>query len=437
MVSKKLILIRKKGRAKQRRAPRLPMIRLVNRKQRVARAANQNQQNLQYRDIATLTKRMARMGGNGAARGSMNDYLMCKLDPFSAMGVSAGIPDGRNANFIIMDNLAYDDILCVTNAGFVIQTTAWLPVPALIQGLGASGINDINVNSLLYNNAGSFNYGWCPLGCFSPYNQINSLPGLAVNDPYSSTMARIVSIGFKLIYTGQANTCSGTITVTPNTIALQEIGPTSSGALAPLVGQVAVSVSTLAQVVTGPINVNTPTMNADFTTNIKAFNKDSRIYRPEQGCYIIPPHRNLEYMLKPIGDVAYAVIGNNTTSNRTLGAGVVIPNFITYPPNTTGNFNGFTFFDNDWEGFQIVVSGVTAGATFRLQTIMCLEYNPQQATAFANLAEAHSILDERVMKQSVELDKNKASISDLTAKLKNTHENAQTLLSELATIKPP
>jgi hypothetical protein len=302
----------------------------------------------------------------------MEPYLSCRMNPFMAMN-GTGIPDGGNANYVVSDQLTYDDIACVTTNGFIIQTHATLPFSADVRGLADTG-TDIRVNGIPFVNTGALNLESAdhyPLGFLNSFASVETRPGILTTDPYNATTGRLVAVAHRLIYTGVSSTCSGTITITPNNVAYNPAGVRTADASLTIYNPDG-SVNMLS-------GINTNLLSADYVASATAFTKDSVILRPEQGCYILPKHRSTDFKLIPLPQNAYAVVTNIDTNDATK-------NNIYTSLGTASRNGGIMWYDNDWSGYQIVVSGMQAGATFRFETAWCMEFSIAETSPFATFA---------------------------------------------------
>jgi len=324
-------------------------------------------------------------------------YLSCRMNPFNATNAQ-GIPDGSNAQYLPIDNLMFDDISCVTNSGFLIQTIPTLPVSAMIKGLGAPGINDININGVPYSNSGMSSSGnsagFYPISILNNFKNQTIQPGLAFLDPYNSTTARLVSCGYRLVYTGQSQSCSGTVTVSHNSVAFKESGEISSpGPLITANNITGVnldpSISVISQAVVG-----STILNADFNLIGNVYTKDSVIFRPEQGLMILPRHRSKDFKIIPTTDVPYFATGN---MSLTPSVGTSLPSLYTSPnlgiTAGTSSMVAPIWYDNDWSGMQVTVTGMQVGATFRWEAVWCMEWVPSASSAYSAFTRKESPLD--------------------------------------------
>jgi hypothetical protein len=317
----------------------------------------------------------------------LSDYVMCRMNPFRGSG-KGSIPDAGNFNFVVVDEMTYDNISF--NTGFtgelIIQTMPTLPCSAFItltspdqNGLVVNGVSVKASQSVTPPTYASTYY---PLSILNPYKYSpgiapGSYGGFAVN-PYGANAARLVACGYKLTYTGPVNTCAGSITVTSNDTSMTYYSLVASDD--PDSQNLVVLNPQMTTVLT-PTN-GTQMYSLNYNSNLTALNRESRTVRPEEGLLFIPKHKSKDFKIQPISEMAYGVVANITTgSNNHIN--------VLSTDNLAGNFNyrgGITWFDNDWSGAQIRFSGINPDASFRWETIWCMEYNPAVGTVMQTVA---------------------------------------------------
>lgn len=298
----------------------------------------------------------------------LSHYVQCRSDPFNGHGGSA-IPDGQNSNFVVSDSFSINNISpSAAGQTIVIQTLNCLPALAMIGSL-----SNFTVDSQLVTALSSFvpsttaTTTWYPLSIPPSYAGIGS-PGSTFADPYNSTTARMISLGYRLIYTGPATTCAGVITVTPNPVSWTPGGISAIGSLG-------IVDANSAGVAGAALTAGIPFLSGDFTINPTALTRASTTFRPEQGCYIVAPHKSTVYKNQQTYPNPFAPIGGFNTA---IGA-TNMPCLLRQNPTVNP---GIVWFDNDWQTFQIVISGVNADASYRLETVCCMEYNPAVSSVF-------------------------------------------------------
>lgn len=313
-----------------------------------------------------------------------NNYAVSRFDPFSSRG-SVSIPDGQNTNFLTTDQMVNNNITVGNSTGFVIQTMAALPCAAIISPVAGTSFQVDGVTVAPTTPATSFgvtlNHSWYPVSVPPIYNitPFNS-PGVQQDDVYLSTKGRAVAFGYRLIYTGPANTCAGSIVVTPNDISFSPIGTsTATGGTAGLITtDLTVPTNLVTNTVATPIG--TPILAADIRASMSAITRDSKTFRPEQGVVIVPRHHSSNYGIQPVVDIPYVVMAEAAPAAGTNNYSMIMMNALTQGTSTYQG--GIIYYDNDWENFQISVTGANSDATYRWETVILMEFNPSSTSAF-------------------------------------------------------
>jgi hypothetical protein len=362
------------------------------RRNRQAKGANQTRKSVvNYRTADSIQRSLASAARQMTTKES--DYVHCRMNPFEGSGRTA-IPDGGNNGFIVSDVTMYDTFTVPAGITTTIQTLPTMPCSAMITP--SSGT--INVNGTVFTPyaagaaTGQAN-NWAPLSIMPVWQAPNAVttgvtqltPSQTPVDPYSATTSRLVAQGFRLVYTGEAQLCSGFITVTPNDIAIQEF-QTTSGANPPPYGTCNLVVVDPNQATYYVAPQGTTVLNMDFSVNPTAMTRDSVSFRPEEGVLFIPKHKAKDFKNKPVVDCAYGIAMN--ADYATIGTMNVISNALmangtTTTPSSFGG--GIVWYDNDWSGAQITISGCQTNTPFRWETVWCFESNPSNGSVMSNL----------------------------------------------------
>jgi hypothetical protein len=321
--------------------------------------------------LEAIQKSLQRIHVTGP-RQQMSEYMHCRLDPYTSKGQTA-IPDGRNNKFVVVDHFVADDILCEGTSGFSIATFPFLPYTAGIIGNGGPGLTNIAVNGITFINPNYAGNGLYPLGVPKEWGQwiANSYAGIALNDPYNSAGARIVSVTRRLIYLSPAQTATGIITVTPQKLSVTQ-GQTINS-VTPGTGVYGTLMDPTSTSVFNP-GVGTSIAAVDYNFNLAAttappFDRSSVTTRVENGVLITGKHLGEMHKLSPVFDNIAFPCANTTLASNSQAIGL----FTTATPAaTTGG--GIVWYDDEWESQTINVTGVISGAHFRLETIVCMEY---------------------------------------------------------------
>lgn len=368
--------------------------------------------NLPIRNVATITDSLANQMGSLALKQSLPAYVSCRLNPFTGPG-GLGIPDGNNRSFIRTDVVSNDTISSIANGSFVIQTLPCLPATAMIASLGLMNVNGVSMSPVTaYQPYSTLNTSaWVPLGVSASFSAYGTYaPGLIATDPYSATKCRIAAIGYRLIYTGPASTCAGSIVVTPNPIGLS-VSAQSTSAVIPAIGNnyayATVDNALGSAVCTG---VGTTMLALDTNVSSTIMTRGSHTFRPEEGLIIVPRHMSGIYETKPIAECPYAMLGDFST-------GATLPHTWYNVLRRTSTYSGgILFYDDSWETFQISASGLNPDASYRLETIFCLELNPAMNSSITPLATRVSQSNPEHMKLAERLLEKYPAVSSLNGR---------------------
>jgi hypothetical protein len=326
-------------------------------------------------------------------------YLHCRSDPFGASGRSH-IPDGSNDQFVVVDAYSVDNVaMSQAQSTFYIQTTTTLPSMAMIFGAPSTNIT-VNGTAITPpasvqpdgNVVASARY---PICMPAAYN-LGIQPGNNINDPYSATKARLVSRGYRIIYTGPVNTCSGAITVTPNDYALAMGELTTSAAATPAAGTFSLNVNGATNAVSSTCAVGSMFLSTDLSIATNAMTRATRTFRPEEGLYLIPKHRSADFKISPVTNVPFGVVVGFSASTASAKP---YTNLLMSNGTYAG---GVIWFDNDWDDYLIQFSGINSDATFRIECITCIEYNPSASSNVAPMAQSAVKSEPNIMKQAYE-----------------------------------
>ena len=298
----------------------------------------------------------------------LSHYVKCRTDPFRGSGAAA-IPDGSNSNFMVIDSFMVDTI---TNPGssFVFQTLSTLPALGMIASAFSLGVNGVTVSPVTnLQPAATANQQWYPICIPTPY-AIASIPGTYFADPYSATTARMISVGYRIIYTGPATTCSGSITVTPNSVGLEPAGTVTTNTASGATMTTSKADNSAGTTIPG----GCPILNAEVTINPTALTRASVTVRPEEGLYLLPTHRSTVHRVLPTTITSYAVLAGATPA-----ATVAYRHLL---KQANGLDIGVVWYDSDWSGFQVSFNGINSDASFRIESVVCMEYNPAVSSTF-------------------------------------------------------
>jgi len=383
-----------------------PKLAITNKRNAKKRMGNKLRPNLsgKARTPGQIINTLARNINSKLHPKKMDPYIMCRLNPFSG-GNGKGIPDGTNHHFIVLDSYQYDNIDFSSFTAdqfpstFILQTTNSLPN---LMWANCPNNKFMKINGVTFKGTGVYNgtaegiSAWYPMATLPAMTNTYGNFSSSQDDPWGATGLRIISQGFRIIYTGPVTECSGSITVTPNNWTYSP-GPTITGitAVATTVNLRAVNVDQTASTNFAPVGLGT--YQIDGTNSTTLLSKDSVTVRPEQGITIIPRHVGTSRDMIPIMKGSRPVTFGNTAQ----GAGAILYNACANSGTAISSVNGgICFFDNDWDNYQIVFQNVNNTASFRIESVICFEACVGATSAFAPLTHKVSENKPAVMKEA-------------------------------------
>jgi hypothetical protein len=336
-------------------------------------------------------------------------YIMCRKNPFEGQGQTA-IPDGGNRGFVVTDILSVDTVTLSAAGTWQYQTCPALPYLGLAAGSGSCNIivNGVNLNSPTSNPVpnGTLGSTWYPMGVNSPVAN-----GVRVDGPYSAVAGRAVQFGYRIYYVGPVNTCSGSITVTNNDVSFEFIGLTTAGTLNAAAPALTVATANTSQAQVGMISSGNPVYSMQFRATPSSFTRTSRTFRPEEGLLIVPKHKSNDFKIRDIMETPPVVCGNSKMTPGTSSYAMFPDNIYAVNNQTIG----LQFFDNDWTAALITFAGCNADAAYRIETIACMEFNPNAASVFQPLTQTASPNNQAVMNLASQVTENIPMAQPLSA----------------------
>jgi hypothetical protein len=327
-------------------------------------------------------------------------WLGTRLDPSSSVG---GVlkPDGMGAGrSIAVNHMVADVITCTSTAGFTIQTLPGnVPFTAIAIGNGGTDATDIKINGVQLTNsdqtllAAQTPSSWAPLGVLTEWAatpaimQTWTASSTPKNDPYRSTQARVLSVQRRLMYTGTLTSNAGFINVSPSPFDVTKF-PGYVGATSPTANLLSLQALDSSNSNTTQYSVGTAMYSIDISSpTTPVFNRDTVDFRVEQGANIISKQSGELHAFQPVPDMGFMLVANQSM----IASGTAANN--NYRPLNCDLISGAGplpmaswFLDSSWEGELINVTGITNGATFRLETYVVLEYQLAAVSPFAPLA---------------------------------------------------
>jgi len=332
-------------------------------------------------------------------------YAKCRIDPMNSKDM-VGIPDTDSTRKIVVDYRTYAD--CTVSLAGTIQVATF---PIL--GSGTTAIRVLGTGSVLINNslgatllgASSYTSGlndFTPL-CIAPewvaYNQIFP-SSISANVPFSTptpfassgsgytgaAKARLVSCATKIMYTGQALNCAGTISssnypvgcdYTPgfNPEAITSHAPVSSSAV-PITANLVIS----------------DTING--SSNLSNYNPDTCTLLTAEGCLSMLSHSGSTYAWREVQPQSVVLVQGpaTATSNaifRTVGNS----------PGSNYANPGVAFYDFDWTVNVATLTNLVAGTSFRVESYSCFEINLTADSPYYRLAKENTMGNDLIVQR--------------------------------------
>lgn len=317
-----------------------------------------------------------------------DNYLSCRYSPFNRQQVKGGIPDGRGRNVIVRDvKLSYS---ISSKEPIDIRISPIIPYGVMFKPTDSLTVNGTTVGGT-----------WAATG---PSAEQKTYIGVSFDSILSTLIpsfgaasaestnyigGRIVTVGYRMFYTGQASLAQGLIQAdnTPvKVVATQSLNKTST--------QYAVNVTT-------PPNNNT--IAADIGKQIeldvtpwgtldKNISPSQVVVRPEQGIHGIL-HRSgttSDHKFQPWYDSGALTLVSTSGASSTLTdlyAGV-------HAISTSKSYGNFFVDDN----FDEVMLRATAGGDFRLEVVYCYEQELSLQSNLMDFAKSSPLMREDVLK---------------------------------------
>jgi hypothetical protein len=309
-----------------------------------------------------------------ATRFVMNDYIECRLNPWSGHK-GTGIPDDSDVQRLVIDHRFNCNFVVGNSGGFNIVFAPIFPSCLLANTLGPDtsfSINGVTPTALVGNPAYFYNAGILPEWqgiTISSNNAIGKYDGFV---PYLyATRARVVVMALNIIFTGSTVANSGYLKVNRDQVSLED---TVTGANATTFELFGSNGSTLTynagQVLLSPIN-----MNLNFAT----LTHDGFQDRLEFGCKAVNRHNSAVYRwVDIVPNVNYLTLTGNTLFSNIVQLGNVAL-------GSTNSQPIYAFWDDEWSATSIQIAGATPGQTFTIECLVCVEYVPSTASAVNQL----------------------------------------------------
>jgi len=324
-----------------------------------------------------------------------NDYLQCRLDPFNAKP-SAGIPDGNSLPKIVIDHRIATTVTVGTSGNFSVVIVPCLPHMQLFKA--ATSITGYTLSSgvtpstlSLYGTPGFWTSMQTPRE-FAAYQAYTGSGLQEVFGPYSASAFRIVTLATRVSYTGVPTAASGTYTVYSDS-ARKEDGRRPAAL---------------------PVDVNSGVSMSSGDSYITSLDLNPPQGMLSAGTLVQRTDIPLMVINKHVGDYNFVDVPGSKTFlvDTTLTA---TPTWVSTiasaaPPLTAGVLG----YDSSWQPAVIQIDGAATGATFRFETIICVEYVPGVQSDAYRLAKPSANAPQAIAETETQVAKTPVARNDAT-----------------------
>lgn len=308
-----------------------------------------------------------------AQRRTINPYIHCRLNPLES-GNSIGIPDQSDAKRLAVDHRQITSFKIGSSGAFNIVISATIPQIIWYQTL--AGDSTFQVNGYTPSNqAGNTNvYFTVPITTYQDLTVTRYDAAGQYNNQQvylDANKARIVTVGYRLIYTGSTMNNSGSIMINRQGFSIQPaVG--NGGQFTILNGHGSTNLTFNEQ----QVLVHPSTSSFDF----EGMGTDTVRMPLRQGACGLLKHAGPDYKWCDVTDNETYICMANDDKHSILAQG---------PTSTGDRFRKWpviAFTDTEWSPAAISIRGATQGQTFDIETVYCIEYAPAVTSQAISLA---------------------------------------------------
>lgn len=317
-----------------------------------------------------------------------DNYLSCRYSPFNRQQVKGGIPDGRGRNVIVRDvKLSYS---ISSKEAIDIRISPMIPYGVMFRPTDSLTVNGTVIGGTWSATAPTADQkGYIGVAFDSILSTLMPSLGATSAEATNYVGARIVTVGYRLFYTGQASLASGLLQA--DNIPIKVVASQSQSQAST---QYAVGVTAPANNLTVPAN-NSKQIEVDMTpwgTLDKNISPSQVVVRPEQGLHGIL-HRSgttADHKFQPWFDSGALTLLSTSGATSTLTDIYATVTAIS-SSKTFGNF----FIDDN---FDEVMLRATAGGDFRLEVVYCYEQELSLLSNLMDFAKSSPLMREEILK---------------------------------------
>lgn len=312
-------------------------------------------------------------------------YARCRLDPFNASG-SNGIPDSTSNRKIVYDHRAFTtiNILGTTTLDVLILPTLTFgaaircSTPNAVSIFGNGGSSGSNLNSTSF-------FPICIPPEYDALAKASYGPLSAKENPFQSGYFRVVTVGYKITYTGKPTEASGSVMVTSCPVSLTP-DPVIDVEPADVIIWPTFNSASLGY------TLNNITANMVDPTLLNNATQETLLVRPDQGVKGVLKTNNSALVSKPWFTQPvlpyYTFDDSGTTKSAALFGRTAI----------TNGYTGFLYgYDGRFNPTIATYNGLSAGTSLLVEVITCVEYYPEPQSTYSKLAKANTKSSEQTI----------------------------------------
>lgn len=304
-------------------------------------------------------------------------YLECRYHPFhNAMGLSSGLPDGRGQLLLNRDWKSVYDFVATTT-GFQIRISPVFPNNVRVYSTGGLTVGATTLHSAPLSDTSGVILDPGAMGTGSPgYGTLTHTMG-------TCSSARLLTVGYRLFYTGAASTAAGLIIADNLGFKIDDTGMTNTAAISYINGASGAAILTAN-------TVPFVTVDSPVFTSSGYVTKKQAVVRPEHGIQGILPllesSRSRRFRSwwevgkvicqdKATTTAGWATVGNNNVANTLPQPVAVVIDDALGEVNLT----------------------ITNAGSYRLEVITCMEQDLEGNSTLIDLAHKSSTWNEQVL----------------------------------------
>jgi len=298
-------------------------------------------------------------------------FAQCVLHPFDGpMHRLNSLPDGDNSQRLLIDHSSYTDFTINSGGSISMRILPTLPYNVLYKP-GTGTVYTIT-DPVLGTNTGTWGSNksnvWCPANSINQYTSIitsNNL-GTTVSPPYNQTKCRLISLAWRLIYTGTVSNGSGVVTCRDIPINVDAYSTISANGLYGCTNDNGSG---------GLVTTATNVALVDFPSGAGAIDVGKCVFtRLDENPWGIVKRNSRIYNWSPFTEQPFTLISSSTTSGAIINATTTPITCLVANPNSSLVNIGINYFSSDFNSTEIYLSTLASNVSYRLEVKACYEY---------------------------------------------------------------